>query len=289
MRTQQLLELDTSDAKPFIKWAGGKRHLLAKIDYYLRPISAGTNYHEPFLGSGAMFFHLKPKSAFLSDCLLDVITAFRTVRDNVEELIEKLKPLEEGHKARGPDFYYEVRKQESKELDSVSRAARFIYLNKTCYNGIYRVNSKGKFNVPIGRYANPNILDEKTLRAASLVLKNVSIRQSDYTKSLQRVSKGDFAYLDPPYYGRFTGYHQNGFGMDEQKELAEWFRRLHDRGAYLLMSNGADEEILHHYTEFNPIKLMNRVYLSGKLEGRRNARELLVLNYNPESGELVRV
>ena len=284
-----MLEQDDPDAKPFIKWAGGKRHLLSKIDRFLPQIGETTNYYEPFLGSGAMFFHLRPKSAILSDCLLDVVTAFRVVRDNVEDLIETLKPLEEGHKTRGSDFYYEVRRQDPKMLDNVHRAARFIYLNKTCYNGIYRVNSKGEFNVPIGLYKNPNILDAKTLRAASLVVKNASIRQADYTKSLQRVSKGDFVYLDPPYFGRFTSYHENGFGKDKQRELAEWFRRLHDRGAYLLMSNGAGEEIMRLYTEFNPIKLMNRVYLSGKLEGRRNMLELLVLNYDPTNGELVHV
>lgn len=289
MRTLQLLEVDTSDAKPFIKWAGGKRHLLNKISHYLPPIKEETNYHEPFLGSGAMFFHLKPKSAYLCDCLLDVTNAFRVVRDNVEYLIQRLEALDKGHRTRSAEFYYEVRKQDPKELDNVQRAARFIYLNKTCYNGIYRVNSSGKFNVPIGRYKDPKIVDSKTLRTASVVLRHASIRQSDYTKSLQRVSKGDFVYLDPPYYGRFSSYHQNGFGRDEQKELAEWFRKLHNRGAFLLMSNGTDEEIIKQYNAFNPVRLMSRVYLSGKLEGRKNAQELLIMNYDPKTGELLKI
>lgn len=236
-----------------------------------------------------MFFHIQPRSAFLSDRLLEVVNSFRVVRDNVVNLIERLKYYEKRHTREGSLFFYRIRKVNPKTLDTVERAARFIYLNKTCYNGIYRVNDSGLFNVPIGSYDHPGIVDAERLTTASAILREIVIKHLDYRTALDKVERGDFVYLDPPYSGRFTSYHQNGFGSDEQEELASEFKRLHRKGVLMLMSNGADDRIVQMYKEFKMVTLQSRVYLSGKLEGRRKVPELLVLNYDPKTAKLLDV
>jgi DNA adenine methylase len=288
LQSQQLVQYNLSRAKPFLKWAGGKSRLLEEIEQFLPPADIRQRYHEPFLGGGAMFFHLNPEHAWLSDKVRDLITTYRTVRDRVDELIDTLRDYEGLHGKEGKSFYEQVRAQKPTDLTPVKKAARFVYLNKTCYNGIYRVNNEGEFNVPMGRYERPRILDEPTLRTASAALKSTSIQPFDYAKALSSVKRGDFVYLDPPYWGRYTSYHQDGFGPERQGELARLCRKLSSRGAYLMMNNGADEEITKLYDGFRIINLRSRVFLSGKLKGRRIVGEFLILNYDSDRFELVK-
>lgn len=234
-----------------------------------------------------MFFRLRPQASFLSDRLQEVVIGFRVVRDNVDELKSRLAHYQKRHSAEGEPFYSATRKRNPRELDSVERAARLIYLNKTCYNGIYRVNSTGEFNVPMGVYKKPNILDSVTLDADSAALRSAVIKHLDYSTALDKLKRGDFVYLDPPYSGQFTGYHKNGFGMDDQESLAKLFRKLHEAGAHLMLSNGPDDFISRLYDGFRMEHLHSKVVLSGKTKGRRKVRQLLVINYNPESGELI--
>lgn len=235
-----------------------------------------------------MFFRLQPGTAWLSDKVQDLTITYRVVRDEVDDLIDILREYQNQHREAGKSFYEQMRGQRGRDHAPLERAARFIYLNKTCYNGIYRVNDRGEFNVPMGRYERPRILDEPTLRTASAALRNASIRHLDYSRALATVRKGDFVYLDPPYWGRYTSYHKDGFGMDQQENLARWFRKLSSRGAYLMMNNGADDEITKLYNGFRMVGLRSRVFLSGKLKGRRLVREVLILNYDPDGLELVR-
>jgi DNA adenine methylase len=288
LQSQQLVQYDLTEAKPFLKWAGGKSRLLKKIEPFLPPADVRQRYYEPFLGGGAMFFHLKPETAWLSDKVEDLIVTYRAVRDNIDDLVSILREYQDLHMKEGKSFYKQVRAQKARDFAPLKRAARFIYLNKTCYNGIYRVNDHGEFNVPMGRYERPRILDEPTLRSASVALENASIRPRDYAKALASVKKGDFVYLDPPYWGRYTSYHKDGFGVEQQEELARLFRKVSSRGAYVMMNNGADDEITKLYNGFRIINLRSRVFLSGKLKGRRVVGEFLVLNYEPDSFEIIR-
>lgn len=232
-----------------------------------------------------MFFHLKPPTAFLSDRLQDLTMAYRAVRDDLPELIELLSSYQRRHESQGKAFYYATRETDSRSLNPVERAARVIYLNKTCYNGVYRVNSAGRFNVPMGVYKSPRILDKPTLVADSAALKGSTIKHLDYTSALERVERGDFVYLDPPYFGQFTGYHQNGFAMGDQERLSEQFRSLHEKGALVLLSDGSDDWITKLYRGFKQVKLGSQSVLSGKVKGRGRVEELLVLNYDPQTGE----
>ena len=234
-----------------------------------------------------MFFHLLPETAFLSDRLQEVVIAFRVVRDHPEELKSKLESHQRRHAREGEAYYKAVRAMSPRRLGSVERAARLIYLNKTCYNGVYRVNSGGEFNVPMGVYRKPNIVDVKTLDADSAALRKATIKHLDYSSAMDKVRKGDFVYLDPPYWGHFTGYHQNGFGMEHQERLSKLFMRLHKAGALLMLSNGPNEDISKLYAGFRTERLDSVVVLSGEAKGRKKVKELLVINYNPESGELV--
>jgi DNA adenine methylase len=289
LQSQQLVPYYLGEAKPFLKWAGGKGRLLAEIEPFLPPADLRQRYHEPFLGGGAMFFHLLPQTSFLSDRLQEVVITYRVVRDNLSELTAKLEDYQKRHFAGGKAFYYAVREADPKSLDMVERAARVIYLNKTCFNGIYRVNAAGKFNVPMGVYKKPKIADEPTLSADSAALRNSTIKHLDYSNAMEKAKKHDFVYLDPPYFGRYTGYHQSGFTMEEQENLARMFKKLHDRGACLMLSDGSDERIANLYNGFTVVHLRSRVTLSGEVKGRREFEELLVINYDPKSGDLLSV
>ncbi|MFS8740536.1 DNA adenine methylase [Synechococcus sp. WC10meta] len=226
-------------ARPFLKWAGGKWGLLSQYEPFF-PRDWGT-YHEPFLGGGAVFFHLAqvyPERGFvLSDINADLVNAYCCVRDRVEEVVALLA-YHQAHHSR--DYYYALRA--SKPVDPVQRAARLIYLNKTCYNGLYRENASGEFNVPLGRYRNPRICDADNLRAASRVLQRAKILVQSFEQVLERAQPGDFVYLDPPYYpvsetSSFTAYSQYAFGQAEQIRLREVFGILADRGVHVLLSN----------------------------------------------------
>lgn len=264
-------------AKPFLKWVGGKRQVLKKIRS-LYPASIGR-YYEPFVGGGAVFFDLRPSEATLSDTNRELVDCYTVVRDRVEELIEALA----AH-VYEKDHYYAVRDLDPYDLDPVARAARMIYLNKTGFNGLYRVNSKGKFNVPFGRYDNPSFCDERTLRACSECLAGQEIRRGSFEMVLGAARPGDFVYLDPPYIplsktANFTAYQRRGFGMDNQEKLAQVFDELASRGVSAMLSNSDVPWIHERYEDHNirVIKAVRQVNSDGSRRGP--VGEVVVTSY----------
>lgn len=273
----------TIEIPTIVKWAGGKSQLLSqfdkffpeKIDYYI----------EPFLGSGAVFFHIKrrfnPKKAILSDTNEELINAYKVVRDKVEDLIKVLRKHKEKH---GKEYYYTIRAQDPNTLNDVDKAARFIYLNKTCFNGLYRVNSKGKFNVPIGSYKNPGILKEDVLREANKLLNGVELKVMSFEKTLEFATKDAFIYFDPPYYpltvtSSFTAYTKNVFLEAEQKKLAELFRRLDKMRCKLLLSNSDHLFIRDLYKEYIQETVYAKRLINCDATKRGPITELVVRNY----------
>ena len=281
-------EFQRRDAKPFVKWAGGKQQLLDQYEA-LFP-DKPSRYFEPFVGGGAVFFRFwnkrrLPEQVFLFDNNEELINAYRVVRDQLDELLEILAD----HKARHcKEYYYEIRSLDrgDVELSDVERAARTIYLNKTCYNGLYRVNSKGQFNVPIGSYKNPKIRDEDTLRAASAALQGVCIEVRDFRAIVDLAQSGDFFYFDPPYdplskTSSFTSYTAGSFRDEDQRDLAEVFAQLSEKGCYCMLSNSYTPFILELYEEFKIETVQANRAISSDPNGRGGIREVVVLNYEP--------
>lgn len=266
--------------RPFLKWAGGKSRLIPQYLPYL-PENYQT-YYEPFLGGGALFFYLQPQQAILTDINFDLITTYCCVRDRVEELISLLQEHKSKHDR---EYYYSVRaKTVTNELE---QAARFIYLNKTCYNGLYRVNSQGKFNVPLGKYINPNICQADLLRAASALLSNSEIKQADFTDVLNyATSSEDFVFLDPPYYpisstSYFTSYNQISFGEEDQKRLRNTCAELASRGVKVAVCNSDSEFIKELYLEinFNIHTIAAARSINSNTKKRGAIQELLITSY----------
>ncbi len=267
--------------RPFLKWAGGKGRLLGQYAD-LFPDKMG-NYHEPFLGSGAVFFFLRPRISgeiHLSDRIDELILTYRTVRDDVAGVIRRLKKH-----VYDRDYYYRIRAQNPARLSAAGRAARLIYLNRTGFNGLYRVNRSGQFNVPFGRYVNPTICDEKGLRQASESLANAEIERRSFVDLAKYVKKNGFVYLDPPYHplsktSNFTSYTPDTFGEDEQRALAEVCRALHARGARFMLSNSDTPFVRKIYKGFD----VRRVYASRAINASPNRRgkvpEVVVRNYD---------
>lgn len=236
-------------------------------------------YWEPFIGGGALFFNISPADAGISDFNEDLITCYQVVRDFPEDLILALKK----HK-NDPDHFSKVRKLQPWELDPIHRAARLIFLNKTCFNGLYRVNSRGEFNVPFGRYENPRICDESVLREASRALKNATIECRDFRHLLYKAQPGDFVYFDPPYVplsdtSSFTSYSEAPFDQREQKALFQVFQALNDRGCQLMLSNSDTELIRRLYKKFTIEQLQVSRAINCRPEGRGKVSELIVTNY----------
>lgn len=273
----------TPQIPTFIKWAGGKSQLLEQFDKLFQ--KEIDYYVEPFLGSGAVFFDIKrkynPKKVLLGDINGELINAFIVVRDNVEELIKLLKIHKENH---NKDYYYEIRAQDSTKLNNIEQAARFIYLNKTCFNGLYRVNSKGKFNVPIGSYKNPSILQESILREASKLLQGADIRVLDFRDITKIDMNKAFIYFDPPYYplsktSNFTSYTKYDFLEKEQKELANIFKILDKKGSKLMLSNSDHPFIESLYNGFKIARVSARRMINCDATKRGAITELIIRNY----------
>jgi DNA adenine methylase len=269
----------------FLKWAGGKLQLIEQFEN-LFPHNF-RNYYEPFIGSGAVFFYvkskLKPNKVILSDTNEELINCFCVVRDKPSELVELLLNHRKKH---SKEYYYSVRSMESSTLDSLDRAARLIYLNKTCFNGLYRVNSKGQFNVPFGDYENPSIFDKNVLFQASQLLQGVHLQVMTFEKVLDFAGKDDFVYFDPPYIplsktSSFTRYSKSDFSMMEQKRLSEVFRILDSRGCFVMLSNSdhaLTRELYRHYEKNTIIVRAKRMINS--VGSRRGAiNEVVVTNY----------
>jgi DNA adenine methylase len=278
--------------KPFLKWAGGKRQLLPEILKYLPKNIGKTTYFEPFLGGGALLFELQPKQAIVNDSNRELINCYRVIKDNVEELIEVLKV----HKAKNSKEYFDYLRERDRlkqynKFSDIQKAARIIYLNKTCYNGLFRVNSKGQFNVPFGSYKNPNILDEAVLRGVNDYLnqKSVTFLNRDFAEAVKDAKKGDFVYFDPPYdpvsnTASFTGYDINGFNQNEQRRLKQVVDELTEKGCNVMLSNSATDFILdlykdHKYT-IETVSATRSINSNALKRGKIN--EVLVLNYVPK-------
>lgn len=274
--------------KPFVKWVGGKRQLLKQFkELGLYPPDGfdpiKSTYHEPFVGGGAVFLDLMPKKAVLSDLNSELITTYKVIRDDVNKLIKLLKTYK-----YNKDFYLKIRSKNPKKLSDIKVAARFIYLNRTCFNGLYRVNSKGEFNVPFGKYRNPLICDEENLRKISKALKKIKLYNEDYKNVLKRAKKGDFIYFDPPYYpvnrtSNFTGYTSKGFFEKEQEELRDTFVKLHKRGCFVMLSNSDTPFINKLYSNLDKKIKVNKVLAGRNVNAdaskRGKIKEVLVINY----------
>ncbi|WP_411953205.1 DNA adenine methylase [Alkalibacillus sp. S2W] len=277
--------------QPFLKWAGGKRQLLPEIRKYIP--ENYNNYYEPFVGAGAVLFDLEPSVATINDINEDLVKVYNVIKYNIDGLLEDLKK----HKNQA-DYFYEIRSldrtDEIENLSEVERASRIIYLNKTCYNGLFRVNSKGEFNVPFGRYKNPGIVNEEVLRTVHKYLNenNITVLSTDFTKAVETASEGDFVYFDPPYHpispsSSFTGYSLGGFSEADQKRLRDTYLELHHRGCYVMLSNSNSEFIKEIYD--HPDLTIKEVQASRNINSDSNGRgkisEVLILNYGKENEE----
>jgi DNA adenine methylase len=283
--------VDLRDCYPFVKWAGGKNQLLSELDSMIP--SKFNRYFEPFLGGGAMFFHLISDrnmrfSAYLSDINEELITAYKIVKNNVSELIQILKRHKREYNRNPSEYYYKLR-DEVKPVTDIDKTARFTAPNKTCFNGLYRVNRSGIFNVPMGRYKNPLICDTSNLENVSNALKysKAAIKVNDYKNALVEAEEDDFIYLDPPYHpvsptANFTGYSGKGFADDDQLELSKIFAKLDDTKCKVLLSNSDTPFIRKLYSDFSShIKEVNVSRLINCKASRRvGHKELLISNYS---------
>ncbi len=270
----------TAKPKPFVKWAGGKRQLLPILTKYIPP-KFGT-YIEPFVGGGALLFELCPAKAVISDINEELINAYLAIKDAPEKLIKELKKH-----VNTKEYFYAMRSVDPKTLTPVERASRFIYLNKTCFNGLYRENSKGQFNVPFGRYKNPKICDEENIMAVSTFLNSIDITIlcCDYKETCNIAKPGDFIYLDPPYYplsktANFTKFHKKDFSTKDQIELAEVFKELDRKGCYVMMTNSNSDFIKNLYQKYKIQEVHANRFINSKADGRGKAlTDILITNF----------
>jgi DNA adenine methylase len=272
--------IDPNNAKPFLKWAGGKRQLLKELDEYIP--EKFNRYIEPFLGGGAVFFHLQPKNAVLGDLNEELVNCYTIVRDRVKELILELIQYKNDKK-----FYYELRGLNPLQLDPVQRAARIIYLNRTGFNGLYRVNKKGEFNVPFGNYQNPVICDEPVLLGASKVLQGVTILHNDYRDVLNQYAEpGDFIFLDPPYhplegYADFKRFTKEFFYDEDHIELRDEFSRLVKMGCWVILTNSNTKFVKDLYKEYDYKAVNTKRNISSK-SSTRTGEDLIVIATKPK-------
>jgi DNA adenine methylase len=267
--------------KPFLKWAGGKTQLLDEL-IAKAPLKYGQ-YIEPFIGGGAMFFAMRPSAGVIADSNPELVNVYRCIANNVDQVIEYLKTFENCE-----DEFYKIRALKSSDLEPAFASARTIYLNRTCFNGLYRVNQKGHFNVPFGKYKNPKICDEDKLQAASLALQNIEILQGDYKKVLKRTAKrGDFVFLDPPYlpvskYSDFQRYTKEQFYEEDHYELADEVKRLQKLGCHVVLTN-SNHPLVHKLYEPYEIKITNtRRNISSKSKTRKGEDVIVTVQPYPK-------
>lgn len=269
--------------RPFLKWAGGKTQLADAL-FERMPIKFNV-YHEPFVGSGAIFFRLfrehKITHAVLSDLNTELIDTYLAIRDHVAEVISILSEF-----PHNEEFYYQLRSVDPKLISQSERAARMIFLNKTGYNGLYRVNRQGVFNVPFGRYTSPKTLDKENLISVSSALQNVEILNTSFETVVDRAKPGDWVYFDPPYVplsqtAKFTSYHSSGFGFQDQKRLRDLCVELSQRNIYITLSNSDTDTIRTLYSstrfEVDEVLASRAINCNGKKRGK--ITELVIANY----------
>jgi DNA adenine methylase len=277
-------------AVPLVKWAGGKRSVLSQLRPFI-PARFGT-FYEPFFGGGAFFLALAPDKAVVGDANCELVDMYRAVRDDAAGVMAALDRLQPH--AGEADYYYAVRSQDPAALSPVERAARFIYLNKTCYNGLYRVNRAGKFNVPFGRYATaPRLYDPGNLALVSEVLRHADVRCDDFEAILADAGEGDFAYLDPPYVplsrtANFTKYTSGDFGEAEQRRLAAVIHRLTGKGCRVLLSNSDAPLVrrLYPQPQYSIDTVLAPRNINSDAAGRVRIAELAITNYDVATGNM---
>lgn len=279
--------MDEQKLKPFIKYCGGKTKLLPYIIKNL-PNKEYNNYYEPFVGGGSVLFEILLKDInynygrqyIVSDINECLINCYKIIKNNVDELINELK--KDIYKNESMNYYDRRKRFNDIKFNNdcdVEKAALFIYLNKCGYNGMYRENSKGYFNIPFGKMKNPKICDVSVIRKVSEVLENVNIDCYDYNNILELVEKYDLVYLDPPYHDTFTDYTKNRFEENEQKKLKRFVDILTQKGIYVMLSNSATDFIKDLYKDYKQVNLTTKYSLGGKGADRGNKQELLILNY----------
>lgn len=268
---------------PFLKWVGGKRQIMPAI--VERMPKKIINYYEPFVGGGAVLFHLEPQKAVINDFNAELINTYKVVKNNLSELVDDLKK----HKNE-ENYFYQLRlldrTEEYKKLTDVQKASRIIYLNKTCFNGLYRVNNSGEFNSPFGKYKNPNIVNEPTLKAVNSFLNSNEIKllNSDYEDCLKNTDKNSFVYLDPPYHpisesSNFTGYVQGGWDIYDQVRLKNTCDQLNAKGVKFLQSNSAADLIKDLYKDYKITIIKANRSINSDGEKRGEVDEVLIRNY----------
>ena len=285
---QEYRQITITEPKPFVKWVGGKRQLMQVLEDNF-PKQFGT-YHEPFLGGGAVMFNLlskEPKlSCNVSDFNSDLILAYVTIRDKLGKLIESLENHSKNYHKDSSEYYYEVRKQEPKQ--QIEKVSRLIFLNRTCFNGLYRVNKKGQFNVPLGRYTNPNIINRENLLTVSRILQssNIEFFCRDFEAILHDTKKGDFVYLDPPYQpvsktANFTSYTTRNFTDDDLERLATIAEKLHYKGCKVLISNSKSKKVQNSFS--SSVWKMKEIHVNRAINSNSKKRtghsEILIKNY----------
>ena len=272
--------------QPFLKWAGGKRQLLPSIRKYFPKRFSRTIYFEPFLGAGAVLFDLQPQRA-MNDTNAELMNCYEVIKREPEALIEDIQ----SHLIT-KDYYYSLREldrsPEYEKLSPVQRASRIIFLNKTCYNGLFRVNSRGQFNVPYGNYKNPTIITVSVIRAISnyLNMNDVTLTNLDFSEAVNPAKRGDIVYFDPPYdpisdTSSFTGYNLDKFGKDEQRKLKGVFDELSARGCKVLLNNSSTEFIATLYEDYHILRIPATRNINSVATGRGQIDEFLILNYEP--------
>lgn len=278
-------------AKPFIKWVGGKGKLIPEL-VKLFP-KKFNNYFEPFVGGGALFYEVKQKNEIAFSSINDInkklIITYKQIQQNPDKLISKLKKIESKYKKLLPEeqkeYFYSIRKKyNEKNLNDLTISSYLIFLNKTCFNGMYRENSKGGYNIPFGDQRNPTICNEENIINVSICLKDTEINNLPFEEATKKCKKGDFIYFDPPYYptnitSSFTSYHKDSFGPTEQEKLRDIFIELDKKGCFVMLSNSDTEFIKNLYKDFN----INYIYaarsINSKASKRGKIKEVVITNY----------
>ena len=286
IKTSLLLE-ETKALRPFVKWAGGKTQLLDRLHAYMP--ETYNNYFEPFIGGGSFFLNIAPKKATINDFNAELVCAYKCFQN--DELFESLKNELKKHEVNhSEEYYYQIRSMDKEEgfltLPIYVRAARMIYLNKSCFNGLYRVNSKGFFNVPSGRKKKVVTFDEENFDSLREYFRNndIMILNGDFEDAVKNAKAGDFVYFDPPYdvienKNSFTSYAKNDFGKDEQIRLAKLYKKLNDKGVLVMLSNHNTAFINELYKDFNIHVVNAKRMINSKADGRGDVEEVIITNY----------
>ena len=271
--------------KPFVKWVGGKRQLIEEL--IKRMPKDYDNYYEPFVGGGALFFEVQPDKARINDFNICLINVYNQIRDNVDDLIKKLDKLANKYnklatKEEKADMFYSIREKynngiKRKKLDTI-QASYFIFLNKACFNGLYRVNANGLFNVPSGQKSKLNLYEEDNLRNISELLNKTIILSGDFEEACKDAKRGDFVFFDSPYYDTFDTYQKGGFELEDHIRLANLYKELTDKGVYCMLTNSNTDFIKDLYKEYK-IEVVNVKRLINRDATNRKGEEVIITNY----------